>query len=126
MWCSTPGQRYNWYYDYATYISYHPKIISILAHNGDYYKIIEFFLNIYQTTIYIFSAIGLFVLSRDKNKIIISLLPTIFLGGFLFHILWETKSIYVIQYYFLLLPFASYGIHYVINRFIEKKKELNP
>ena len=43
------------------------------------------------------------------------LLPVIFIGGFLFHIIWETKAIYVLQYYYLLLPFSAYGIWIIEN-----------
>jgi len=38
------------------------------------------------------------------------LLPLIFIGGLAFHLIWETKAIYVIQYYYLLLPYAADGI----------------
>ena len=42
-------------------------------------------------------------------------LPLIFLGGFTFHLLWETKAIYVLQYFYLLIPYAVYGIYEVFN-----------
>lgn len=39
-----------------------------------------------------------------------------FVGGFLFHILWETKSQYVYPYVFGLIPFAACGFHHLMNR----------
>ena len=35
------------------------------------------------------------------------LLIIVFVGGFLFHILWEAKSRYIISYILILIPFAS-------------------
>ena len=69
-----------------------------------------------------FAAIGIFNTSKelDLKK---SLLPIIFLGGFLFHIIWETKAIYVIQYYYILLPFGAYGINYVVDKIKDKSKK---
>ena len=49
----------------------------------------------------------------------------IFFGGFAFHILWETKSIYAIPFFELLIPYASHGIMDVIQIIetkIKKKK----
>ncbi len=54
---------------------------------------------------------------RDFIKL---LLPTVIFGGFLFHSFWETKAIYLYQYYFLLLPYASIGLSTLLNR-----KEVN-
>ena len=93
--------------------------------NGDLYDIEENFFNIYQIIIFIFAGIGIFknAKSLDLKKVI---LPIIFMGGFLFHILWETKAEYVIQYYFILLPFTAYGIDYTIrkiNIYLKSKKD---
>ena len=49
-----------------------------------------------------------------------TLLPLTFLGGFIFHIIWETKSIYVIQYFYIMLPFSAYGIYKLLS-IIDKK-----
>ena len=104
-----PGIRYIYNQDYATYINYHQTILSIVV--GPLYSFIENVFNIYQMMVFITAGIGLFILNKfkklDSKKL---LLPIIFFGGFLFHLIWETKAIYVIQYYFILLPYASYGI----------------
>ena len=44
------------------------------------------------------------------------LLYTIFLGGFMFHTLWEMKARYTLPYVIILIPIASIGI----SKFFEK------
>lgn len=124
IWCSLPGVRYRYYEEYANYISYHEKALSMVG--GNLEKVEEKYFDSYQIIIFIFAAIGIFFSSK-KIELKKALLPIIFIGGFLFHILWETKSIYVIQYYFLLLPFASYGLEEIYNKlsnFLNKRKLL--
>lgn len=122
VWCSLPGTRYRWYPDYAHYLGYHEKVLSMVG--GNLYKLEENYFNIYQIIIFIFASIGLFKISNNTISLKFYLLPITFIGGFLFHILWETKSIYVIQYYFILLPFAAFGLDYLSNKLSEiyKKK----
>ena len=43
------------------------------------------------------------------------LLCLIFLGGFLFHILWEAKSRYILPYIIILIPVAVQGIQHFIK-----------
>lgn len=54
----------------------------------------------------------LFYCFGNKKNIHINdlLLPVCVFGGFLFHAFWETKSIYLYQYFLLLLPFAAKGL----------------
>ena len=114
VWCSTPGARYEWDIEYAEYLNHHQKVLSIVT--GNIYKIVEFYFDIFQVIVFIFAGIGIFNLAKKQElKIQYVLLPIIFLGGFLFHIIWETKAIYVLQYYYLLLPFSAYGIYYFSN-----------
>ena len=114
VWCSTPGARYEWDIEYAEYLNHHQKVLSIVT--GNIYKIIEFYFDIYQVIIFIFGGIGIFYLSKNQERKMQNvLLPVIFIGGFLFHIIWETKAIYVLQYYYLLLPFSAYGIWIIEN-----------
>ena len=114
IWCSIPGNRYRLDEDYAHYLGYHEKVLSIVG--GDLYKLEEKYFDALEIIIFIFSGISVFCISQkikaDTNitNINFFILPLIFLGGFAFHILWETKAIYVIQYYFLLLPYAADGI----------------
>lgn len=50
---------------------------------------------------------------KDGNSENIFLI--IFLGGFFFHLMWETKAQYVIVYYALLLPYAGIGWKKAVN-----------
>lgn len=127
VWCSLPGTRYRWYEDYAHYLGYHQKVLSMVG--GKLYKIEENYFNIYQILIFLFASIGIFKTSKNID-LKATLIPIIFIGGFLFHILWETKAIYVIQYYFILLPYTAFGLDYFFEKFItlnkiKKIKKLN-
>lgn len=64
-------------------------------------------------SIYLFSMISMIyqLVKRGLNSSAMQLYPVIFfLGGFFFHLVWETKSQYVYIYIFLLLPIAADGI----------------
>ena len=55
---------------------------------------------------------SVFVIIQNRKNLSneILLLLTIFIGGFLFHVLWEAKSRYVIPYIVPLIPIASLEI----------------
>lgn len=114
---SLPGTRYRWYPEYAHYLGYHETILSMVG--GNLKEIEEFFFEIYQIITFTFAGFGLFKVAKNIN-LKHALLPIIFTGGFIFHLIWETKAIYVIQYYFLLLPFAAYGLNYFIENILPK------
>ena len=72
----------------------------------------------------IFISVLLFIL---RNKDITNeqiLLILIFVGGFLFHIIWEAKSRYILPYVIMLLPIMAIGIDGNIN-WIKEKIECN-
>ncbi len=51
--------------------------------------------------------------SRHDEALIFVLFPLLFLlGGFLFHLGWETKSLYVFCYVYMLLPLAARGLSF--------------
>ena len=58
------------------------------------------------------SVCTLVVLIQNRKNISLDIifLLTIFIGGFLFHILWEAKSRYIIPYIVVLIPIASIQI----------------
>ena len=48
------------------------------------------------------------------------------IGGFIFHLFWETKSQYVYPYVFILIPYSSYTIVRILdklNSIMGKKEE---
>ena len=125
---SMPFYRLNFYQEYANYFSVQKTAQNILS--GNLYKFEEFSFDIYQIVIFIFASIGIF-LSKKEREIAIVLIPITVFGGFLFHIIWETKAIYVIQYYFILLPYAAFGLNYIfdkteifINKVLNKNKQV--
>ena len=76
--------------------------------------------------IFIGVAITIFSNRKKLDKEILLLILT-FLGGFGFHILWETKSRYIIPYIIILIPVSVVGIDVIIqkikNKFEKKKDE---
>ena len=121
VWCSLPGLRFEWYPDYAHYLAFHETAVSMVG--GKLYDIELIYFNVYQIIIFVFAGIGLFLVAKEKDLCKV-LLPIIVIGGFLFHILWETKAIYVIQYYFVLLPYAAFGLVHMLDKLILKYKNL--
>lgn len=65
-------------------------------------------LNIYQTFLFVGALLYLF-LYQGKRKAEELIFAIIFIGGFLFHFFWEAKSQYVLFYFVLLIPYATYG-----------------
>ena len=106
----------------SEYYSNQKLIPSMLS--GKISEIIIRFLDVYQIIIYGFTAlnIGISIKNKELNEKNI-ILVLVFFGGFLFHILWETKSVYVIPYFYVLIPVAAEGIRKVID-LIYKKKSL--
>ncbi len=68
-------------------------------------------------TIFITTAIVIFQKRQNLSNEILLLL-IMFIGGFLFHIIWEAKSRYIISYIIMLMPIV--GVH--INKNIIKKR----
>ena len=122
IWCSLPGIRCIFNGEYDEYIHSHPTVLRMV--DGDYYKLEEHIFNIYQIIIFIFASIGILKLAKNID-LKTALFLIIFAGGFVFHIIWETKAIYVIQYYFLLLPFAAFGLDYFMNKIYSIVKKEN-
>ncbi len=80
---------------------------------------VKAFMNASLQFVYVFAAIGLFALLR-RRRIEDALFPTCFLGGFLYHLVFEAKSQYIIPYLVLLLPLAAYGISVCYERGLKR------
>ncbi len=65
--------------------------------------------NLYQLVVYAAALLCLLQISRRKD-----MLPYVgmiaVLGGFLFHMIWEANSRYILPYFLLLLPYAAQGL----------------
>lgn len=75
---------------------------------------VQAYLNRYQFVLYFFTAVSAVVLFADRKKkycLAERLLYVAIIGGFLFSILWEAKSRYVLPYVVYMIPLAAMGIY---------------
>lgn len=104
IWINEPAEMVT---ENSEYYANNKILISI--YQGKLNKIIIKYLDIFQIIIYSFSAIYIILnLKKMTNKEACMLI--IFFGGVLFHIMWETKSLYAIPYYILLFPYCASGL----------------
>lgn len=121
FWCSTPSIILDLDEVYNERIMSDDLVISMVC--GDIYQNLERIMDIFQIITFISAGIALIITSKE-GVVKKTILPLAFLGGFLFHIIWETKSIYVIQYFYIMLPFSAYGL-YKLFELIDKKIKNN-
>ena len=88
---------------------HYSKIVeSVLLDDGAGNKALYDILNLMQTLIY--AGAFLWVVFNYKDAGLYSLtIPIIFIGGFLFHIVWEAKAQYTVTYFYMLIPYAMMG-----------------
>lgn len=84
---------------------------------GEYGKYYVYFCDIFQTVIFFGSFLwAIFSINpKKKNRLFESMLFIGVFGGFLFHMLWEANSRYILTYAFLLLPYAAGGYMHLID-----------
>ena len=117
IWCSTPSLILDLDPAYNNYIAPKKILISILT--GKAFYIEEQIMDIYQILMFLISSFAL-IRNFKEGSLKKMFLPLIFLGGFSFHLLWETKSIYVLQYFYLLIPYSVYGIYNIFSLILKK------
>ena len=71
--------------------------------------ILNKYLNIFESVVYLGTLAYIFFTGRH-TKLHRLLLPTIFIGGFIFHLFWEAKGQYTITYFVLLIPYCVRGL----------------
>lgn len=104
--------------EYDTFASYRELERSEFTESVIAGDINDFLFNLWDATSTIVS-IGLLVyVVINFKKITLNelLLGVCVFGGFLFHGFWETKSLYLYQYFLLLLPYAAKGITLLLER----------
>jgi len=90
---------------------------------GFWHNLFVGFMNFYQSFIWICAAFYIIV----KRKVLNAnqmLLGMIIIGGFIFHIVWEAKSQYIIQYFIFAIPYAAAGFVEILNKskeFMQKR-----
>ena len=72
--------------------------------------LLEHAMDAYQQALYVLCVIGGISTFRRRGDMMQALLPTIFLGGVLFHQLFEAQSQYTYVYAFFLMPLAAQGL----------------
>lgn len=87
---------------------------------GNVRVVLDFIMKAFQVFVYFFTTIFA-VTSIRKNKEQLGIIATAFIGGTLFHIIWEAKSRYVFPYFIFLIPLAAYGLIVVKNIIIDYK-----
>ena len=93
----------------------------LLSGTGRYLYI--FLVNLLQT--WILAGTFLYVLLRFKKSSVEEIiLPITFVGGFVFHIVWEAEGLYAILYFPLLLPLSICGYGEWRSRLLAVKEEI--
>ncbi len=88
---------------------------------GNKFQVIQLGMKCLLLLIYSFTFIYA-LLNRKNINLNSILLSTIFIGGFLFHILWEMKSRYTLPYVIIIIPLATLGISQFIECITNSKK----
>ncbi|MBF0715630.1 hypothetical protein [Gemelliphila palaticanis] len=82
----------------------------------------------FQIYVYIFSLLFSIIIIKEK-KIFYLLIPISFIGGTLFHMIWEAKSRYIFPYFIFLIPISAYSLIYIKNiifrKYINKEVKSN-
>lgn len=128
IWCATPGldRIYN-NEEYKEYVEKDiPWLIDVVSYDSDVYHIEERLFDSYEIIILGAAILSVVCIFKNKEKESENLLLLVtFLGGAVFHfVLWETKAVYVIGYFYLLLPYAAKGLSLLFDKFEIKIKEI--
>ena len=84
---------------------------------------LEYYFNIYQQLILIGFLVSMIKCFKTKD-IAYSFIPLIILGGFFYHLIFEAKSQYVLVYFVLLIPYAAFGLHSILEGIPYIKKHI--
>ena len=76
-------------------------------------------MNIYHFLLFFFAA-AYFILKRKEWSLQEAYYALNIFGGFLFHMIWEAQSRYILGYFVLMLPLAACGCEGLLER-IEKR-----
>lgn len=85
-------------------------------------KFLTEYMNLYQTIILVGASICI-ICKRKENTIGHFIPAIIFVGGFVFHIIWEAKCQYVMPYFVLLIPYAISGYDVLTKKLCDIKME---
>lgn len=104
-----------------TFIEIKNKLLQEL-YFGTTNKILFNVMKVMQIFIYLFTMIfGLITFKKKELNYLI--IPIAFIGGTLFHMIWEAKSRYIFPYFIFLIPLAAYGFVITKNIVIKYYEE---
>lgn len=105
-----------------------PPFVASLYH-GEGHTVINRFAEYMLCIVYLFAFIGVIKRFFEKDTLLKDIPLIIFVGGFLFSIIWEAKARYMLPYYVLLHIYAAYGlavssaqIKILLSKFLHKKQ----
>lgn len=101
----------------------YPGRLAISIYEGKLNSVLNVISNCHQMFVYLMCIIFSISIFKERKKVRIEeLIYVVFvIGGFLFSILWEAKTRYILPYYSMLLIEASFGLSILINKYINKK-----
>ena len=74
-------------------------------------------LNLYQNVLYLAALLGAAVSLKKGRQKLAALLPlVVFLAGFWFYLIWETRARYVTPFVISLIPVAAYGLYNLFEK----------
>ena len=81
-------------------------------------------LNLYQNVLYLAALLGVTLFLRKDHQKLEALLPlVVFLAGFWFYLIWETRARYVTPFVISLIPVAAYGLCRLFEQISHIKKK---
>ena len=107
-----PSYEVIWNNNVREHYSPPGRIYELLCRSGE--STLKLLMNFYQQGILFGFLLALVGLWR-RREICQCLLPLIILGGVLYHLLCEAKSQYSFAFFLLMIPIASYGLHFLFE-----------
>ncbi len=98
-------------------------------YEGDYSRFYIGFCNLFQNALYLGAFLFCLLASRKEvssvhSDLVLFLCMIGVIGGFLFHMLWEANSRYILPYGLLLLPYAAYGTGLVSEALASRQNKI--
>lgn len=101
----------------------YPGRLAVSIYDGAMNPMLNIISNCHQMFMYLMCIIFSISIFKERANIKVEeLIYVVFvIGGFLFSILWEAKTRYILPYYSMLLIEASFGLSIFINKYTNKK-----
>lgn len=94
------------------------RVVKSILKNKRWGQALVWYMNIIQTAI-LYGVFMYFILNYKNIKIKELIFSIIFIGGFIFHLIWEAKCQYTITYFILLIPYSVLGYKFIGDELIK-------